>query len=96
MKPETLFFLAAGLVFGAWHFGSLRWLSRQWIEGAGAPREGRLLAIHLLRLALLLAACWGVVRQGAAALLLFGLGLWLARQWWLRRARRGAGATEAA
>ena len=90
-------FFPLGLALGAWHFGSLRWLSRQLVEPGGRPRWGRLLGLHLLRLGVLGGVCWATAQQGAPALLALGLGVLMARQWWLRRVRRdqagAAGAT---
>lgn len=89
MNPILVVYFTLGLVLGAWHFGSLRWLSRQLLEAEGPPRWARLVGLHLLRLALLGGVCWATVRQGAPALLAVGLGLLLARQWLVARAGRG-------
>jgi len=89
MNPILVLYFALGLALGAWHFGSLRWLSRQLVDPEGPPRWGRLAGLHLLRLGLLGGACWATARQGAPALLALGLGLLLARQWWVVRAKRG-------
>jgi F1F0 ATPase subunit 2 len=69
--------LAAGGLAGALHFASLRRLTDRLVAGRiGAPA---LLGWQLLRWAVLLAAGLAVARAGAAALLAFGAGLWLAR-----------------
>lgn len=94
MNPILVLYFALGLALGAWHFGSLRWLSRQLVEAEGAPRWGRLAGLHLLRLGLLGGACWATARQGAPALLALGLGLLLARQWLVGWVRRGLAAPQ--
>lgn len=97
MSLLMVLFFALGLALGGWHFGSLRWLSRQLVEPGAQPRWGLLLGLHLLRLGVLGGVCWATARQGAPALLALGLGVLLARQWWVRRVRRGlAGSAEAA
>lgn len=79
MSLQTLLFLPLGLLLGGWHFGSLRWFSRQLVEAPQGPRWGRLLGLHLLRLCVLVLACWGSVRQGAGPLLALTGGLLVAR-----------------
>jgi len=78
----------AGLVIGAWHFASLRWLSRRLL----APSAGalRLAALYLLRIAVLVAACTAAARQGAGPLLALAAGLLVARLAFVAHARRPA------
>jgi F1F0 ATPase subunit 2 len=73
--------IAAGILLGLIHFGSLWWNVRLLASG-GALRA---LAIQVLRFALLTAALLGLAKLGAAALLAGGLGLLLARGLLLRR-----------
>lgn len=82
----ALIFLVPGLLLGFWHFGSLRWLSRRWIE-AGSTRWLSLLGLQLVRLGVLGAAFFWTVRQGAPALLALALGVLIARVIVVRRSQ---------
>ncbi|MYZ48967.1 ATP synthase subunit I [Propylenella binzhouense] len=62
---------AAGLLLGAFHFGSLWWNARAFAEGAWL----RAAALQILRFAVLLAALGALAVQGALPLLAGGLGL---------------------
>lgn len=78
-----------GLLMGAWHFGSLRWFSTQWLSPSGRP-GWQLAGLQLLRLAVLVAAGVALARQGAVPLVGWAAGLLLARALWLARERRQA------
>lgn len=78
----------AGLVIGAWHFASLRWLSRRLLAPSGGTV--RLAGLYLLRVAVLVAACTAAARQGAGPLLALATGLLLARLAFVAHARRPA------
>lgn len=79
--------LLLGLLMGAWHFGSLRWFSIQWLSPSGRP-AWQLAGLQVLRLALLVAVGVALARQGAAPLVGWAAGLLLARALWLARERR--------
>jgi len=84
--PALAFGLMVGGVVGALHFAGLRRLASRLIAGRiGVPG---LLAWQLARWALLAVAGWAVAQAGAAALLGFGGGLWLARAGVLRAAEQ--------
>jgi F1F0 ATPase subunit 2 len=88
MNPMNLFlFGALGLLVGLWHFGSLRWLSQRLVS-TSKPQWGIALAVQLLRIGVLVGACWWAVRFGAWPLLALALGIVAARVLLLRRARR--------
>ncbi|AOW14964.1 ATP synthase subunit I [Hydrogenophaga crassostreae] len=88
MNPMNLFlFGGLGLLVGLWHFGSLRWLSQRLVS-TPRPRWGIALAVQLLRIAVLVGACWWAVRFGAWPLLALALGMVAARVVLLRQARR--------
>ncbi|MCO5103511.1 MAG: ATP synthase subunit I [Burkholderiaceae bacterium] len=74
----TALFFFPGLLLGAWHFGSLHWLTGR-LAGSGQVPWVRLLALQLLRFAVLGGACYGASRAGALALLALGLGVVAAR-----------------
>lgn len=91
MNPLTLFlFGGLGLLVGLWHFGSLQWLSQRLLSAKG-PDWRIVLPVQLLRIAVLVAACWWAVRFGAWPLLTLALGILAARVVLIRRARRTAG-----
>lgn len=74
----TALFFFPGLLLGVWHFGSLHWLAGR-LTGSGQAPWGRMLALQLLRFAVLAGACYGAARVGALALLALGLGVLAAR-----------------
>lgn len=74
----TALFFFPGLLLGAWHFGSLHWLTER-LTRSGQTPWGRMLALQLLRFALLAGACYGASRAGALALIALGLGVLAAR-----------------
>lgn len=76
----ALFFLL-GLLLGIWHFGSLHWLAGRLagLKGQGETPWGRMLALQLLRFAVLVGACHGAARVGPLALVALGLGVVVAR-----------------
>ena len=74
----TALFFFPGLLLGAWPCGSLHWRTRR-LTGSGQAPWGRLLALQLLRFALLAGACYGAARVGPLALLALGLGVLAAR-----------------
>lgn len=67
--------LAAGMLLGLVHFGSLWWNARLYASGGVASALG----LQLLRFALLLVVLGGLAWLGAPALLAGALGLFLAR-----------------
>jgi F1F0 ATPase subunit 2 len=75
--------LAAGVLLGLAHFGSLRWNVRLFTSGGGR----RALGAQLLRFALVFAVLAGLAKLGALPLLAGALGILLARQLVLRRVR---------
>ena len=77
----TALFFFPGLLLGIWHFGSLHWLAGRLTGNAGKGQTpwGRMLALQLLRFALLAGACYGAARVGALALVALGLGVLVAR-----------------
>lgn len=77
----TALFFFPGLLLGAWHFGSLHWLAGRLtgLTGKGPTPWGRMLALQLLRFALLAGACYGAARVGPLALVALGLGVLAAR-----------------
>jgi hypothetical protein len=75
--------LPVGLLCGAAYFTSLRWV----VERLGAGEYAKALCVHCVRFGLLAAIFFGLVGIGAAALLSGALGLMLARQFVLHRAR---------
>lgn len=88
MSPMNLFlFGGLGLLVGLWHFGSLRWLSQRLVS-TSRPQWGIALAVQLLRIAVLVGACWWAVQFGAWPLLALALGMVVARIWLLRQVRR--------
>lgn len=88
MTPLGLFlFGGLGLLVGLWHFGSLRWLSQRLVSAEG-PNWRIVLPVQLLRMAVLVGACWWAVRFGAWPLLALALGIVAARVILIRRARR--------
>ena len=76
----ALFFFP-GLLLGIWHFGSLHWLAGRLagLKGQGETPWGRMLALQLLRFAVLVGACYGAARVGPLALVALGLGVVVAR-----------------
>lgn len=84
---NAILFGALGLLVGLWHFGSLRWLSERMV-GASGPSWRLVLPVHLLRIAVLVLACWWAVRQGVWPLLALTMGMVGARVVLLRQARR--------
>ena len=74
----TALFFFPGLLLGVWHFGSLHWLAGR-LTGSGQAPWGRMLALQLLRFAVLAGACYGAARVGALALVALGLGVLVAR-----------------
>lgn len=88
MNAVSLFLFAAlGLLLGLWHFGSLRWLSQRLVSAEG-PRWRTMATVQLLRIAVLVGACWWAVRFGALPLLALALGMVMARVLLLRKVRR--------
>lgn len=75
----TALFFFPGLLLGAWHFGSLHWLTER-LARSGQTPWGGMLALQLLRFALLAGACYGASRAGALALIALGLGVLAARR----------------
>jgi F1F0 ATPase subunit 2 len=84
---NILLFGALGLIVGLWHFGSLHWLSRQLVSASG-PNWRIALPVQLLRIAVLVLACWWAVRHGAWPLISMALGIVAARIVLLKRVRR--------
>lgn len=78
-------FLLIGVAVGGWHFGSLRWLCTQLVGSQGGAWR-RLVALHLLRICVLVVACAWAARSGALALAALGAGLMCARVVLVRRA----------
>lgn len=70
------FGLAAGLLIGAVHFGSLRWNADAYLAGS---RIALAILLQLVRFALLGAVLYGLSRLGALPLLAGALGILLAR-----------------
>lgn len=88
MDAVSLFLFAAlGLLVGLWHFGSLHWLSRRLVSAEG-PRWRSMATVQLLRIVVLVGACWWAVRFGALPLLALALGMQVARVLLLRKVRR--------
>ena len=88
MNAVSLFLFAAlGLLVGLWHFGSLHWLSQRLVSAEG-PRWRSMLLVQLLRIAVLVGACWWAVRFGALPLLALALGMVVARVLLLKKVRR--------
>jgi F1F0 ATPase subunit 2 len=80
-------FLLVGLALGAMHFLALRLNTMLYL----APeRRGRALALHALRMALIVAALLVVARLGAAALVAAFVGLIAARYAVAARVTRSA------
>ncbi|MGP1628770.1 MAG: N-ATPase subunit AtpR [Giesbergeria sp.] len=77
----TALFFFPGLLLGAWHFGSLHWLTGRLTDLTGERQTpwGRMLALQLLRFAVLTGACYGAARVGPLALVALGLGVLVAR-----------------
>jgi F1F0 ATPase subunit 2 len=75
---NTLLFGGLGLLLGLWHFASLRWISQRLVDEAG-PHWRQLAAVHLLRIVVLVAACWWAVDHGAWALIALTVGMLVAR-----------------
>ncbi len=93
MNPlQLVLFGGLGLLVGLWHFGSLHWLSQRLLSVSG-PHWRAALAVQLLRIAVLVGACWWAVRFGAWPLIALALGILAARVVWLKKARRAAGET---
>ncbi|MCJ2185609.1 N-ATPase subunit AtpR [Novosphingobium beihaiensis] len=90
MMPEPLVWIEAvgalllGLVLGFVHFGTLASVSEDYLNG----RTGRAVAVHLLRMAVMAAVLFALVKLGAIPLLAGALGIVIARAVVLRRARR--------
>jgi F1F0 ATPase subunit 2 len=78
---------ALGFCLGLLHFASLRRFSERLLSG-GPVRLA--VALHLARLALIVALLVGLATQGAGPLLAGALGLVAAREAILRRARKEA------
>lgn len=88
MNAVSLFLFAAlGLLVGLWHFGSLHWLSQRLVSAEG-PRWRTMVTVQLLRIVVLVGACWWAVRFGALPLLALALGMVVARVLLLRKVRR--------
>ena len=88
MNPlQLVLFGGLGLLVGLWHFGSLHWLSKRLVSAEG-PRWRSMLLVQLLRIAVLVGACWWAVRFGALPLLALALGMVVARVLLLRKVRR--------
>jgi hypothetical protein len=83
---NVLLFGALGLLLGLWHFGSLRWLSQRLVDATG-PSWRMVLLVQLLRIAVLVLACWWAVGYGAWPLLALALGTVVARFLLLKQAR---------
>jgi F1F0 ATPase subunit 2 len=75
-----------GLLVGLWHFGSLQWLSRRLLSSS-RPNWRILIALQLLRIAVLVLTCWWAVSHGAWPLLAMALGILAARVVLLRQVR---------
>lgn len=86
---NALAFAALGALAGAWHFGSLHWLSRLLLQpSAGRWPWRRIGLVQLLRLALLAAVCLWAVRHGALPLAMLALGVIAARVAWVAAVHR--------
>ncbi|WP_052223443.1 N-ATPase subunit AtpR [Novosphingobium malaysiense] len=81
---EVIGALVGGFVLGLVHFGTLASVSEDYLAG----RTTRALALHLLRMAVMVAALIGLVQLGAMPLLAGALGIVAARAVVLRRTRR--------
>lgn len=87
---NSFLFGGLGLLVGLWHFGSLHWLSQRLVSASG-PNWRMVLAVQLLRIAVLVLACWWAVSHGAWPLLAMALGIVVARVVLLRQVRRADG-----
>ena len=81
---EVIGALVGGFVLGLVHFGTLASVSEDYLAG----RTTRALALHFLRMAVMVAALIGLVQLGAMPLLAGALGIVAARAVVLRRKRR--------
>ena len=88
---NSILFGGVGVLLGLWHFASLRWLTARLVDQAG-PQWRRLAAVHLMRIAVLVAACWWAVGHGAWALIALTVGMMLARVLLLKWTGRKDGA----
>lgn len=79
--------LLLGLATGLVHFATLRRVTALYLAGTAPARA---LGLQLARLALVALVLAGLARLGAGALLAGALGLMLAREAVLRRARKEA------
>ncbi len=75
--------LAGGLALGFFHFGTLARVSEGYLRG----RAGHAVALHVLRMLVMIAVLVALARAGAAPLLAGALGVFSARAIVLRRAR---------
>lgn len=82
--PEAAGALALGLALGLVHFGTLARVSGDYLAG----RTGRAVALHALRMLLMIAVLAGLTWAGAGPLLAGALGIFLGRAIVLRRAPR--------
>lgn len=78
---QILLGLAVGGALGFAHFASLHWVARRYAEGGAFGA----IAVQLLRFVVLIAALYGLVKVGAAALLAGAVGLLIARILVVRR-----------
>ncbi|MEJ2456672.1 MAG: ATP synthase subunit I [Novosphingobium sp.] len=90
MMAEPLVWLEAagalllGLVLGFVHFGTLASVSEDYLAG----RTTRAITVHVLRMAVMVAVLFALVKLGAIPLLAGALGIVIARAMVLRRTRR--------
>jgi F1F0 ATPase subunit 2 len=91
MNSVNIFlFGGLGLLVGLCHFGSLHWLSQRLVSASG-PDWRVVLAVQVLRIAVLVLACWWAVGHGAWPLLTLAVGILAARVVLLRQVRRAEG-----
>ncbi len=86
MLPETLLSFVAGLLMGALHFTSLRWLTDFYANG----RIRTAIGLHAMRLLIMAAVLFGLARMGASYLIAGTLGVVVSRvivvRYWTRKA----------